>query len=230
MQQNLSLADVEAEIDDAEARGQDAWRDLARSVALVHSANLWSQATVPIATETDERRPCKSFAEWCEVCREKKKTWGYQLLNAHAFSSVASNERQARELAGLSAEEARQLVEKATERGTRNTTAEELRALRADAAIAKLRGDKDQAQARLRQRRQRDWTKDVEIWVKKGRTLFRREIGTEWIEAILDDVLERATQEHGKKPAAGKPVEPFHGTTPQTAAARSVARQAQQAR
>lgn len=136
---SLDLRAIESRIDEALREGETAFQALAALVSAVYHRELWRQATVPVGPETDERRPCKNFVEWVKVCRERKKDWGYQLVKAHAFSAIAENEAQARELAGLSAEDARRLVDLATDGGTRATTAAELRRLRAEDAIAEVK-------------------------------------------------------------------------------------------
>lgn len=147
----ITFAEIEAQITDAEERGDTAWRELAGLVTVVHRQELWKQATVPVGIETEERRPCKTFVEWLEVCRERSKSWGYNLLKAHAYSTVVDCERQARELIGLSEEDARRLVDKATEGGTRETTAEELARMRAEDAIKDRQESKSKAKRRVKQ-------------------------------------------------------------------------------
>lgn len=190
-----SLVHAEQQIDDATARGEAAWRDLAMAVAAVYHGELWRQATVPTgAVEQNELRlhvprPCKSFVEWCEVCREKSKSWGYDLLNAAAFSTVVENVHQARELAGLSPADAKLLVSLATEGGTKQTTAKELRHLRAGDAIAKAREGKDATKRVLRKLEQRDWIDRVEHRANGLRKVLRQEVGTEKAEKYLDQII-----------------------------------------
>lgn len=189
---NGNLADIEKAIDDAELRGVRAWADLARLVAAVYHGELWRQAKVPIGRGTKEKRPCESFVEWIVVCREKQKSWGYQLVKAAAFSAVAENEKQARELIGLSAADAEALVDLATDGGKKATTAEELRRLRAEDAIAKVKGDRGDVQRQLKRMRSDDWLKAVRTWANKGRKLFQREVGTDGAEALINQLVELA--------------------------------------
>lgn len=146
--EHLDLSAIEPRIDDAVRRGEEAFHDLAALVATVYRRDLWRQATVPIGPETEERRPCKSFVEWVRVCREKKKDWGYHLVKAHAFSTIVENEAQARELDGLTQDQARKLVDLATDGGTKSTTAAELRRLRPEVAIAKVKGERQESSRR----------------------------------------------------------------------------------
>jgi hypothetical protein len=200
-----SLADVEAKIDQAEARGRVAFRELALLVAEVYHLELWRQATVPTGAvgEKEERlhvpRPCKSFVEWCTVCREKKKDWGYQLVAAAAYSAIAENEAQARELKGLSEDQARRVVDKATGGGTKATTAAELRRARAEIEamspaeiVSRSRRAGEAAGRELERFEAEAWLKDVGRWAKKGRTLFRRQVGTEDAEPLIDQLEQLA--------------------------------------
>lgn len=189
---SLDLSAIEARIDNAEASGAHAFRHLAELVAAVYHRELWRQARIPVGVESSERRPCKSFAEWCEVCREKAKTWGYQLVQAHAFSAIAENEAQARELQGLSETEARALVNLATDGGTRATTAAELRQLRASDAIAATKEQKRRHQQQLDQLRGAAFLKTVRKWAAKGRLLFRRQVGSEAADELIDRLVELA--------------------------------------
>lgn len=189
-----TLAAMESQIDAAMRKGEDAFQELASAIFQIHRQELWRQATVPVGPDTEERRACKSFVEWCEVCREKSGRWGHNFLSAYAYRTIVQNEAQARELRGLSEDDARRVVDKATENGTRETTAAELKAMRAKDAIEQTGVNKKEAGRRLRTLQSRDWIERVEGKAEALRKALRQEVGTEAAEAHLEACLEECRQ------------------------------------
>lgn len=124
----LGLDAIESRITDAEARGAQAFRELAALVAEVYGRELWRDAGHG------------NFVEWCEA-RGRKKSWGYQLVEAAKFSAVAENEHQARELAKAERERIKAMgaeaaVAEAKQAARRDRGA--LRALEAAVAVRKI--------------------------------------------------------------------------------------------
>lgn len=171
---------------DAIRRGEDAWRDVCRAVAAVHRGKLWRDATVPVGADSAERRPCKSFEEWVEVCLEKQRSWAYDCVAKAGVSAIADNSEQAQALAGMDPPDAERVMAKATE-GGKTTTAAELSKLRAQDAIEQTQKNKAAARRELKQLEEAAIERSVTKALRKAVGLVSQHTGyPDWFVATLE--------------------------------------------
>lgn len=122
-----------------------------------------------------------SFKDWCEA-HDRSEAWGNYLRDAARHVNQVENPRQARELRGLSDEEAEEVVQEARQTGPLTATS---------IAAARNRVVSDNRRE-AKQIELSDWLKSVEHVGEKMRKLLRREVGTEKAEGFLDQCLEAA--------------------------------------